>query len=97
MTDIAHVQWGIGWRGGVLVANPIPADHELPHADIDAAIDDALAEAKVQGIHGKEITPFLLSEVERRTAGRSLQANIRLIEHNARVGAQIAKAYAAHE
>lgn len=91
---IAHIKWSLGLRGGVLVGNPIPASAELPAAQIHDAIERALSEASAQGISGKDVTPFLLAAVERLTGGRSLVANIRLIEHNAEVGAAVAKAYA---
>jgi pseudouridine-5'-phosphate glycosidase len=61
---------------------------------IEAAIADALAEADRQGIRGKDITPFLLADLNRRTEGRSLAANMALVAHNARLGAAIAVALA---
>ncbi|WDL95791.1 pseudouridine-5'-phosphate glycosidase [Alicyclobacillus sp. ALC3] len=93
VADIARVKWDLGWQGGVLVGNPIPAEHELDESSIREAIRQALAAADEQGVSGKDVTPFLLSALERETAGQSLAANIRLIEHNAKVGAEIAKAY----
>jgi pseudouridine-5'-phosphate glycosidase len=54
----------------------------------------ALAEADRLGIRGKDITPFLLSEIVQATEGRSLQANIALVKNNARVAAEIAVAFA---
>jgi pseudouridine-5'-phosphate glycosidase len=91
---IARAKWGLGMHGGILLANPIPAFASLSSEDVDSAIDLALKEAIRQGVTGKEVTPFLLSEVERLTQGASLKANIKLVEHNAWVGASVAKALA---
>ncbi|HEU4962343.1 MAG TPA: pseudouridine-5'-phosphate glycosidase, partial [Bacilli bacterium] len=59
-------------------------------------IERGLQEAKDNGIKGKDVTPFLLGKMKELTAGRSLTTNIALVKHNALVGAQIAKAFAAH-
>lgn len=81
-------------RGGVVVANPIPESDALDAAFIDAVIKDALKEADAKNIQGKAVTPFLLKNIVERTQGRSLVANIALVKNNAKVGAQLAKAYA---
>ncbi|RIV19670.1 pseudouridine-5'-phosphate glycosidase [Alicyclobacillaceae bacterium I2511] len=90
---IADTKWSLGLDGGILVANPIPEHASLQPEDIQQSIDAAIAQSKVHGITGKNVTPYLLAAVERLTEGKSLQANIALIEHNANVGAQIAKVY----
>ena len=77
----------LGYPGGMLVANPIPAEYAMDKAVIDAAIERALADAKAQGIRGKETTPFLLARVAELTGGDSLESNIRLVLNNARVAA----------
>jgi len=84
----------LGLRGGQLVANPIPAEAEIPRECILPAIEAALAEAARRGIAAKEVTPFLLSRIFDLTAGRSLPANIALILNNARLAARIAAAIA---
>ncbi|MFN8830789.1 MAG: pseudouridine-5'-phosphate glycosidase [Labrys sp. (in: a-proteobacteria)] len=84
----------LGLSGGVLVANPIPADAEIPAADINPAIEAAVAAAEAEGIGGKALTPYLLSRILAITQGRSLTANIALVENNARVAARIARALA---
>lgn len=61
---------------------------------INKAIDEAVAEAEAQGIHGKETTPFLLAKVKEITGGDSLEANIQLVFNNAKLAAQTAAAYA---
>lgn len=84
----------LGLSGGVLVTNPIPADAEIPAADINPAIEAAVAAAEAEGIGGKALTPYLLSRILAITHGRSLTANIALVENNARVAARIARALA---
>lgn len=80
----------LGLGGGQLVANPIPAEAEIPRAEIDPAIAAALAEAAAAGIAAKEVTPFLLSRILSLTEGRSLSANVALVRANARLGAAVA-------
>ena len=83
----------LGLRGGMLVTNPIPAEYSMDPAIINKAIDDAVEEARLLGIHGKETTPFLLARIKELTGGDSLDSNIQLVYNNARLAAQIAKAY----
>lgn len=86
------MQRALGLGAGILVANPIPAAHEIPRAEIEPAIAAALASAK--GTEGKRVTPVLLDAVLAATAGRSLEANIALVLNNARLAAEIALALA---
>lgn len=98
-SDIAAVlkaKWAMGLKGGMVVANPIPAQFAMPRAVIDQAIEQALQEAQQQGIAGKESTPFLLARVCEITGGDSLASNIQLVLNNARLAAAIAVAYNAH-
>ena len=81
----------LGLPGGQLVANPIPAEAEIPRAEIDPVIATALAEAAAQGIAAKAVTPFLLQRIFELTGGRSLAANIALVRANARLAAAIAR------
>ncbi len=85
----------LGLPGGVLICAPVPAEYELPAAEANAAIEQALAEADAQGVRGKAITPFLLARIVELTGERSLRANLALLENNVRIGAQIAAALAA--
>ncbi len=85
---------GLGIAGGQLVANPIPEAAEIPYADIAPVLDAAVAQAESEGIAGKEVTPFLLARVLEATGGRSLEANVALVEDNARLAARIALALA---
>lgn len=81
--------------GGISIANPIPEADEVPHEEIDAIIEQALGDLTALGISGKDITPYLLGRIVELTDGRSLVANIALVKNNARLGAAIAKAFAA--
>ena len=74
----------------LLVTNPIPEEYAMDKEVIDAAIEQALREAKEQGIHGKETTPFLLAKVVELTGGESLESNIQLVLNNARLAARTA-------
>jgi pseudouridine-5'-phosphate glycosidase len=90
---ILKSKWDLKLDGGVIVANPIPADKEANKEEIDKAIDIALFEANKNGIKGKEITPYLLDKVKDLTAGESLAANIALVKNNALLAAKIAVEY----
>ena len=94
VAKLMRTKWEMGLEGGVVVANPIPAEAEIPAAEIAPVIEAAIAKAAANGIHGKELTPFLLAEIAGVTGGRSLAANIALAKHNAKVAADIATAYA---
>ena len=82
----------MGYPGGMLITNPIPHQYAMPKDVIDAAINQALAEAKEQGVKGKATTPFLLARVCELTGGESLKSNIKLVLNNVALGAQIASA-----
>ena len=90
LAAIFRAQRGLNYKGGMLVTNPIPEEYAMDKAVIDAAIEQALAEAREQGIHGKETTPFLLAKVVELTGGDSLESNIQLVLNNARLAARTA-------
>ena len=83
-------QRGLGLKGGMLVTNPIPEEYSMDADVINKAIDEAVAECKAKGVHGKETTPFLLAKVKELTSGDSLESNIQLVFNNARVASAIA-------
>ena len=87
------VQHELGFKGGMLVANPIPEEYAMPLDTITAAIDQAISECNAKGIKGKETTPFLLARVAELTGGNSLASNIRLVYNNAKVAALTAVEY----
>ncbi len=86
-------KWKMNLRGGIVVANPIPVEAEIPADEIEPIILLALKRAQSQGIKGKDTTPFLLKAIADATQGKSLMANIALVENNAKLAAQIANAY----
>lgn len=93
LAKVLKAKWDLGLKGGAVVANPIPAEHAMEESFINGIIDQAMMEAKENGIAGKETTPFLLGKVKELTEGTSLVANIELVKHNAEVGAKLAVAY----
>jgi pseudouridine-5'-phosphate glycosidase len=82
----------LGLPGGVLIANPPPADRALPRERVETAVEAALAAARRRGVTGKDVTPFLLAAVARETGGASVDANVALATANARLAAEIAGA-----
>jgi pseudouridine-5'-phosphate glycosidase len=92
---IMATKWELGIGGGIVLANPIPTADEIPAEKIDSIIEHAIEEMNASGIHGKEATPFLLRRIVELTDGASLTANIALVNNNARLGAEVATAYAA--
>jgi pseudouridylate synthase len=89
---IAEAQRALGVTGALVVTVPVPAEHEVPEALLKEALDAALDEAERLGIKGRELTPFLLSGMSKRSGGATLQANIALLRNNAEVAATIARA-----
>lgn len=94
VAGLLGAQWQLG-SAGVLVANPIPAEHEIEAGEIAPVIADAVHEAQRRQVVGKAVTPFLLARLAEVTKGRSLASNIALVKNNARVAARIARAYCA--
>ena len=93
IAEILKTKWDLSIKGGVLVANPIPIAFELESVMMNEAINEAIIEANKEKIIGKEITPYLLSKVNEITQGKSLNANIKLIQNNATLAAKIAIHY----
>jgi len=87
----------LGLPSAILVANPVPLDHQLDPVTHDALLADALTAAEHAGIHGKAVTPFLLDRVNSASGGASLEANIWAVRNNVRVAAQIARAWSETE
>jgi pseudouridine-5'-phosphate glycosidase len=95
VAEIAHAQWRSGLGGGLLVTAPIPAEHALPRAAMEAAVERSLAEAATAGVSGPRLTPWLLARVAELTGGESVAANRALLLNNAAIAARIAVALAA--
>ena len=83
-------QRDLGYKGGMLVTNPIPEEYAMDKAVIDAAIEEALRQCAEAGVKGKESTPFLLAKVVELTGGNSLDSNIQLVLNNAALAARTA-------
>ena len=92
LAGLFRAQRELGYKGGMLVANPIPEEYAMDKAVIDAAIEQALRECREQGVRGKDTTPFLLARVAELTGGDSLESNIKLVLNNAKVAALTASA-----
>jgi pseudouridine-5'-phosphate glycosidase len=88
-------QRALGLASGILFCVPIPAGAALPREEAEAAIAQAESEAEAAGVDGPRSTPWVLARVADLTAGRSVRANLALIENNARVAAELAAALAA--
>jgi pseudouridine-5'-phosphate glycosidase len=93
IAETLKVKWDLELHGGAVIANPIPEEHAMDADFINGIIDNAVREAEENGIHGKDTTPFLLAKIKEITEGKSLEANIELVKHNAKVGAQIAVSF----
>ena len=91
---VFRVQEELGIKRALLVTVPVPEEFEVPAETLESALNAALAQAERQLIAGRELTPFLLSQMARASGGTTLRANIALLENNARVAAQIAGALA---
>jgi pseudouridylate synthase len=86
---------GLGLPGGMLVANPLPESAQLDPALHDRLLAEALAAADAESVHGKDITPFLLDYIHSATGRASVAVNLEIVRGNCRLGAEIARAFAA--
>lgn len=93
IADFQKVRDDLRLEAGLLVANPIPAEDEIPSNIITGYIETAQSEMEAQGISGKSVTPFLLQRIFELSEERSLKANIALVKNNARLAADIAAAF----
>jgi len=85
-----RAQRELSYAGGMLIVNPIPEAYSMDKDYIDGMIEKAVDEAKRQGIHGKDVTPFLLAAIKDATGGKILAANIQLVYSNVALAAKIA-------
>ena len=92
--NLVATHLGLGLGSGILVCVPVPADVALPESVARAAVDQANAEAEAEGVHGPDLTPWLLARIAAITGGASVRANTALIVNNARVAARIASSAA---
>ncbi len=90
IANLLWAKWRMGLKGSVLIANPVPAQYEVAEDEIEIHIQQALDDAQLKQITGKEITPFILKHIADHTKGESLDANIALVLNNARLASLIA-------
>jgi len=92
VSRIADASRELGLNSAFLVTVPVPTEFEIAAAEVESLIAAALAAADTQHIAGKDLTPFLLNELSQKSGGKTLAANVALLENNARVAAEIARA-----
>ncbi len=92
VAEIAAARDELRLKNSILLTVPVPAEFEIDRSELESILADALKLADEKGVNGKEITPFLLSQMSERSGGRTLAANVALLENNARVAAEIANA-----
>ncbi len=95
MAEAVRAHFSLGLGTGVVIANPIPAEHELAREVYEPALATALREADDAKVRGREVTPFLLERMRQLTEGSSVFSNVALLENNARLAAELAGALAA--
>ncbi len=92
LSRFADMQKEMKLNSSLLLTVPVPKIFEVPPAELEKMMMESLKKASAEKISGKEITPFLLSELAERSNGRTLRANIALLENNAKVAARVAAA-----
>jgi pseudouridine-5'-phosphate glycosidase len=92
IAGIFHAQQSLGLESALLVVVPVPAEFEVPAEALQQVLNTALEDAERKGITRAALTPFLLGQMAERSGGATLRANIALLENNARVAAEIARA-----
>ena len=90
IVNFANTHWKAGLQSALLVANPVPETAAISKSEMEPYIMRANQEAHEQGVHGKAVTPFLLSRISELTEGKSLRANLALLLNNARLAAEVA-------
>jgi pseudouridine-5'-phosphate glycosidase len=92
VAEIVKARDALDLKTAILVTVPVPTDFEIKHDELEKILADALVLANKNNVAGKNITPFLLSQMSSLSGGRTLAANIALLKNNARVAAEIARA-----
>jgi pseudouridylate synthase len=90
LANAARIHWSLGSASGIVVANPVPTEFEMPADLYKASLDRALSEAATKGVRGREVTPFLLDRMRQLSEGRSVFSNLALLRHNALVAGSLA-------
>jgi pseudouridine-5'-phosphate glycosidase len=86
----------LGLRSAIVVANPIPSEHQLDPARHEALLGEAVRDAESGGVRGKAVTPFLLDHIYRASGGASLEANVWAVRNNVAVAGEIARSFTGH-
>jgi pseudouridine-5'-phosphate glycosidase len=92
---LMQTHWEMGFTSGIVFCNPPPSESALEKQEVDEWIAHALQSAAAAGIRGKVVTPYLLDLLAKASRGQTLETNVALLVNNARLAAQIAKAYSA--
>lgn len=87
---IIRARDALGLPGAILLTVPVPSEKEIPPGEAEKILESSLAAAETNGIKGKDLTPFLLSQMSELSGGKTLAANIALLENNAAVAARVA-------
>ncbi|HET9393504.1 MAG TPA: pseudouridine-5'-phosphate glycosidase [Candidatus Rubrimentiphilum sp.] len=95
IAEFLRAQRALGLQSGAVIANPIPAENEIPRDQMNGCIETAARAAEQACVTGKAVTPWLLERINALTSGRSLEANVALVKSNARLAAEIALSLAA--
>ncbi len=90
VADIAHARDILELKSAILLTVPVPEKGEIPADLLDKILRESLQLAEEQGIKGKDVTPFLLSQMSEKSEGQTIRANIALLENNAKIAAQVA-------
>ena len=93
IAKIAREQWLTGLRSAILVVQPPPTEFAMQADEMEDIIQIAIHEASEKMIRGAALTPYLLDRINQISEGKSLHANLALLENNARLAAKISKAY----
>jgi pseudouridine-5'-phosphate glycosidase len=94
VADAARARDALGLEAALVVAVPVPEGFEVDAGVLEESLSEALSVSAARGVSGRELTPFLLAHMSRRSGGATLRANIALLENNARVAAEVAVALA---
>ncbi|MCU1289210.1 MAG: Pseudouridine-5-phosphate glycosidase [Acidobacteria bacterium] len=88
--EIIHARDRLNLRNSILLTVPVPVKDEIDFDELENILAEALALADELNVSGKEITPFLLTQMAEKSGGKTLAANISLLENNAKIAAQVA-------
>lgn len=97
IADVMLAADALDLPGGILVANPLPESAQLDPALHDRLLAEALEAAEAASVRGKDITPFLLEYIHEHTGRASVAVNLDIVRGNCRLGADIARAWAARQ